>query len=765
MAEIEKPDIPKRKSLFEITIPGSLYDISADPQSKLMEIAYMLNENYPEIDMVNLADNLKTEVVKKGKGIQIKFTISTKEEKELLDYFIGDLAGFAEQYYNDPLDPSEKARAKRAYEGGYNALEKLKDFTPLDTPTNVVDDIAKQLDVQDIRVYFNEAYQKFGDEYMPYNFFEKFLIDEKGLSEDVAKGIISDIKTGLTKPEFPNVPKSTYNPEFFPNAGENFDTAINRGLFNSSQVQREISEKYVAQGTEDYLNLPLEKQNQLASNFYEGINPKTTGTVEFYVQQQSPNRILAGDITSGLDMKHQIPGFYTEPIGNRDLGAIRGTGTNAPISNYYKVQANTDNLLIDIAPGRFAGTGSALVSEGENVLGRQINKIDWDIFTKETGVTYEMLGQRAKVIDGQKYFTGSVQDLSRALNNANTQGNVWEALRKSGIEGFVTGPTNVQYEIVLLDPNDNLRIGKKLNIEDTTIQEFQSNQAKVNKLDELVITPTSVVDDVVQQADDDLLDLARQLDVVEEGPLDISPLSQTDQDKLKGLADETSNMYNVDDVENFANGNQIITPEQAAQLEETTGIFTNQVDNVVSKTPIDEPIKQRLQTKLREMKVRWGTWSGPLELLDIYETGVLMFYGIVAAYPELKSYSEKVVADMYDLMLEYSGMDNYGMKKINREEYRPNWEYIGEQLEKAEAITPTDLFIKTVGEAAEAAGSQGLATGFGYIPPSLDTRKKLYTTITSPKSPEKEDEGPSVYDKIKTTFKEWYNKPIEIYGG
>jgi 8-oxo-dGTP pyrophosphatase MutT (NUDIX family) len=136
---------------FEIAIPGSLYDISSDPQSKLMEIANMLNEDYPEIDMVKLAENLKSEVVKKGKGIQIKFTISTKEEKELLDYFIGDLAGFAEQYYADPLDPSEKARAKRAFEAGYNALEKLRDFTPpdtvpddissIDTPTNVVDDV------------------------------------------------------------------------------------------------------------------------------------------------------------------------------------------------------------------------------------------------------------------------------------------------------------------------------------------------------------------------------------------------------------------------------------------------------------------------------------------------------------------------------------------------------------------------------------------------------------------------------------------------
>ena len=684
MAEIEKPDIPKRKSLFEITIPGSLYDISADPQSKLMEIAYMLNENYPEIDMVNLADNLKTEVVKKGKGIQIKFTISTKEEKELLDYFIGDLAGFAEQYYNDPLDPSEKARAKRAYEGGYNALEKLKDFTPLDTPTNVVDDIAKQLDVQDIRVYFNEAYQKFGDEYMPYNFFEKFLIDEKGLSEDVAKGIISDIKTGLTKPEFPNVPKSTYNPEFFPNAGENFDTAINRGLFNSSQVQREISEKYVAQGTEDYLNLPLEKQNQLASNFYEGINPKTTGTVEFYVQQQSPNRILAGDITSGLDMKHQIPGFYTEPIGNRDLGAIRGTGTNAPISNYYKVQANTDNLLIDIAPGRFAGTGSALVSEGENVLGRQINKIDWDIFTKETGVTYEMLGQRAKVLDGKKYFTGNVQELSRELNNANTQGNVWEALRKSGIEGFVTGPTNVQYEIVLLDPNDNLGIGKKLNIEDTTIQEFQSNQAKVNQLDELVITPKTVVDD-------------------------IKPGGSLGAAKLN---------------------DPLVFDSWIDNYTKTTTSF---IDNL----PLSTTVKNQFDNLVKGRARNLATPGGVADAVDVWELGVLGLMIAAVAYKEYdevpKILTNKAV-DMFNSMT-----SSYGIPPVSKEEYDLDYEFINKVVETGEKFMPTDIIIKKVGEVIEGVGEKGLATGFGYVPTTpektdtMETKQKIQPGVQEEK--------------------------------
>ena len=717
--------------VIEIAIPGSLIDMSSDPGAKLLEISQMLNEDYPNIDMIEIANNLETRIVKKGKGYQQIYTISTKQEKELLDYFIGDLIGFAEEYYNDPLIPSEKARAKRAFEAGYKLQEELKNFNPTDTPTNVVDNIAKQVDVQDVRIYFNEAYNKFNEEYMPWNYFENFLINEKELSEDVAKGIIDDIKVGLTKPEFTNFPQSTFDPNLFPKAGTNFDSAVSRNMFNSTQVQRELSAKYILEDVEDYLNLSNEQSTKLANTFYEGINPRTTGTIEFYVQQQSRNRILAGDIKSGLDMTHQIPGFYTEPIGNRSLSAIRGVGSNAPINNYYKVQVNTDNLLVDIAPARFAGTQGPLVSEGDNVLGRQINKINWDTFTKETGITYEMLGPRAKIIDGQKYYTGSVQDFSRSLNtfqpNRNitgatstlSKGNVWEALRKSGIEGFVTGPTNVQYEIVFLDPNDNLGIGKRMNIQDTTVQEFQSNKAAVSQLDELVI----------------------------------------EQKPITNL-----NTYNQEDLNKLGGGNQLIDESKVTQLDETTNAFKTQSNDIVQKLPIEKEVKDKIAKNISRLKVRWSTWSGPLELLDIYETGVMLFYGVVAAAPELKSYANTLMKDMYNTMIEFSGMENYGLKKLSGSDYEPNWSYIGEQVDKAEKILPSEMFIEAIKEGYEKAKEENLMmTGFGYVPTSLDTRKKLETTLTNPKTPEKEDTGPSTYDKIKDTIGEWWKKPIVVY--
>jgi len=78
-----------------------------------------------------------------------------------------------------------------------------------------------------------------------------------------------------------------------------------------------------------------------------------------------------------------------------------------------------------------------------------------------------------------------------------TDDEISSALRKSGIEGFVSGPTNAQYEVVLLDPNDELGIGKNINVQDATETDFVNNQSKVNQIDELIIdTPTNVVDDV-----------------------------------------------------------------------------------------------------------------------------------------------------------------------------------------------------------------------------------------------------------------------------
>jgi len=267
----------------------------------------------------------------------------------------------------------------------------------------------------------------------------------------------------------------------------------------------------------------LAKQNELIDNFVNSI--KTEGNLEFYVKH-SGTTVSAGDIKYNptIGKGSQIPGFYTEPLGIRDIKVMGGRGGADAVSNYYKVQVNSDNLLVDAISGQVTGTQSPITGVGKMYLGDQINKIDWDIFEQETGLNFERdfvgankdpLIPTYEIKNGKKFTRLDVQTFIRNLESKGLTGDqIASALRKSGIEGFATGPINAQYEVVLIDPNDDLGIGSKLNIEDATEVEFLNNQSKVNKIDELVIAPTTVVDDVVQPSViDDAIELVDNLNI------------------------------------------------------------------------------------------------------------------------------------------------------------------------------------------------------------------------------------------------------------
>ena len=250
----------------------------------------------------------------------------------------------------------------------------------------------------------------------------------------------------------------------------------------------------------------LPRQNQLINNFVNSV--KKEGNLEFYVKH-SGTQVPASSIKYNprIGIGSQIPGFYTEPLGIRDIKTMGGVGGPNAINNYYKVQVNSNNLLIDAVSGEVTGLKSPITGMGNMYLGEQINKIDWNIFEQETGLNFEkdFVGANKdplapyQIQNGKKFTRKSVQDFIRNLKTKGlTDDEIASVLRKSGIEGFVTGPTNAQYEVVLLDPNDELNIGKNINVQDATETDFVNNQSKVNQIDELVTdTPTNVVDDVV----------------------------------------------------------------------------------------------------------------------------------------------------------------------------------------------------------------------------------------------------------------------------
>jgi len=243
----------------------------------------------------------------------------------------------------------------------------------------------------------------------------------------------------------------------------------------------------------------LAKQNELINNFVNSM--KTEGNLEFYVKH-SGTEVPASSIRYNprIGIGSQIPGFYTEPLGIRDIKAMGGRGGPNAISNYYKVQVNSNNLLISAGGGKVTGLKSPISSVGYADLGNEIEKIDWKIFEQETGLSWEndFNGKRLfSVENGQKYLGSDSQGFIRRLRGMGlTDDEISSALRKSGIEGFVSGPTNKQYEVVLLDPNDDLGVGKNINVQDATETDFVNNQSKVNQIDELITdTPTNVVGD------------------------------------------------------------------------------------------------------------------------------------------------------------------------------------------------------------------------------------------------------------------------------
>ena len=121
---------------------------------------------------------------------------------------------------------------------------------------------------------------------------------------------------------------------------------------------------------------------------------------------------------------------------------------------------------------------------------------------------------------------------------------------------------------------------------------------------------------------------------------------------------------------------------------------------------------------------------------------MLLFYGLVAAKPELEKIASNYLIDMYNTMAEPYGV------KVNRNEYTPDWKNINEQIDKAEKITPTDIIIKKTKKLVEDVGETGMVTGFGYVP---TTKEKLNKTLANPKPVEDKVEDP-MYDRIKRTF-------------
>ena len=577
--------------------------------------------------------------------------------------------------------------------------------------------------IEDIIELFGEALDNYGERTMPFSFLEDFA-KAKGFTEEDATRIVEAIKEGAKQPEFTKFPESTTD---WTNIGKNSvpDGHVSRAMFNFTGTQRFLTDKFPRGqgGLIDYKNLSVEEQNRLTRNFYDGLNPNTTGSVEFYVVHQGTRKVDPGDVRYGRDV-HQIPGFYTDPVGHRELSQIRGQGTSAPLTSYYKVQIDTNNLLIDIEPAKYTGTQGPLVSGRFNPtpLGEQMSKIDWDVFAKETGVSFDDLVEATKdMVNGKFYYVDGVphtdartQTFTRMIKRHVQEISGVEdidaiaASRKAGIEGFVTGPVNVQYEIVFLDPNDDLGYGKRMNMEKVGIREFQANQSKVKKIDSFAVlpfidetavdVPDTLTDDIVADVDrqrfEEFMELAEPEGTVIESPSDVAAQQQ-------------------------ANIDSQLTPNESDEFADIVDNLNKQADNL----PVDKVVKNRFKNRVTRLGARLLTPGGLLDFVDIYETAVLGLAMVIAAAPELKNFANTYAHNFWNNLAA-----SHGVAAYNPQEYEPDWERINNIADVVEKVSPTDMLINKVSEYDSDASYVST-----YLPSGVDTEnasEKLKDTLS-----------------------------------
>ena len=363
-------------------------------------------------------------------------------------------------------------------------------YFPKDTPTNVVDDVIKNKGT--INEWFNEAYNKYdlvpGPEdsnktLLKYSDLKDFLINEKGLSTELTDKLIQNIKDGVFAPEFPNAPnpknRGILDLDYAKRAGLT-DVGISRNLFMMGGMQQHLDNIYTPKppaAATAVSELSYTDRQPLQDNFYKSLKD-SDDVVEIYLRQVSSVNVPAESVYFRPELVQEIPGLYTEPIGGLSPGDMASGGGIRPTENYYRLEVNKNNLLIDV-PG----------FDFNNELK---TKLDWNLLEKELGINYSQFeGTR----HSYQSFHNKLNSLAQELGIDNTK--LYSTLRKSGYEGTV-GYVSRQIEVVLLDPNDDLGIGKNLNFENSTVDEFYNNNQTVNQLDELVIkpdTPTNVVDD------------------------------------------------------------------------------------------------------------------------------------------------------------------------------------------------------------------------------------------------------------------------------
>tara|TARA_X000001382_G_scaffold128923_3_gene119718 strand:+ start:243 stop:2885 length:2643 start_codon:yes stop_codon:yes gene_type:complete len=518
----------------------------------------------------------------------------------------------ANETYN--IKPIATLQTKEGFAAGKSPEAFIE--TLLDTPTNVVDDVIKNKGT--INEYINEAFNKYelNNNLLQYNDLEDFLINNKNLKPETAKKIIDDIKIGVTSVEFPsNKPglQGGISKNYAKETGL-LDVGISKSIYDGGGVQNYLDSIYTTPSTlsNQMSNMTGADRRLLQNTFFNTLQ-NSNDVVEIYLRQVSKVNVPAESVYFRPELVQEVPGFYTEPIGGLSPGDMASGGGIAATENYYRLEVNKNNLLIGLPGYDFA-----------NELKTKLN---WNLLEKELGITYSMFDN----INSYQTFHTVLNNKAQELGIDNTK--LYSSLRKSGYEGTV-GYTNRQVEVILLDPNDDLGIGKKVNFENSTTDEFYNNKQTVNTLDELVIKPDTPG-----------------------GSLGAAQLNDP-----------------------------LVFDSWVDNLGRTTASF---VDNLPLQTVVKNRVKNLITTKTKQLA---KPGSLLVKAVDAWEFAVIGLMAAGVAFNEIDEVPtiiNNTTIDMFNSMT-----TPYGIPPVAKEEYDIDYEFINTVLDTGTKVMPTDIIIE-----------------------------------------------------------------------
>jgi len=644
---IERPKvIDSYKNVTQIKIDGKTYDITDTFTS-----SQALQEHFKNADVLVYTNDIE--------DVGSKSYMFLNENSYVLEK-INDAqfnVDVANKYIkNNPYEKELKLARKKSFIEPERYQVLLEAFSDIpDTPTNVVDDVIKNKGT--INEWFNEAIKEYDlvsgtptgrKDLLRYSDFEEFLINKKGLKKETAEKIIKDIKTGVvTQVELGPTIKTGISPEFAKATGLT-DIGISQNVFKDFGVQNYLDTVYTQ--TSDLSSAMYDRsfadRQALQNTFYDSLK-NSDDVIEIYLRQVSSINVPAENVFFKSQLTQEVPGFYTEPIGGLTPGQMASGGGIKPTENFYKLQINKNNLLIDVP--------------GVNFSNELKTKLDWNLLEKELGINYSQF----KDIDSYQLFHTKLSSVANDLGIDNTK--LYSTLRKSGYEGTV-GYVNRQVEVVLLDPNDDIGIGKKVNFENSNVDDFYNNQSKVNQLDELVIKPTNLDELVIK-------------------PTNV-----------------------VDDV--------VINASEAI----------DNVNNLVDELPLEEAFRKQVKKNTARIGKNAATPGGIMDLIDSWELGVLVLAVAAISLNEVDEiptilYNQGV--KMYNNMLSSVGLP----VQVEEKPYNINFQKAIETLNIAEMFMPTAYAEKALvkefkkGQEAGIDISAGLGAGAGVPPMQFKTEE------------------------------------------